>query len=89
MFITASVLATRLLKSRKNAFMENMLRMLMLVAAAIPSIVIIFVLFSSGLANTTMMNYMSVLTLVVNVVLSIVILYGCKNMLNGREIKSE
>ena len=89
LFITASVLATRLLKSRKNAFMENMLRMLMLVAAAIPSIVIIFVLFSSGLANTTMMYYMSVLTLVVNVVLSIVILYGCKNMLNGREIKSE
>ena len=89
LFITSSVLATRLLKSRKNAFMENMLRMLLLVVAAIPSIAIIIALFSSGLADTSMMNYMSTLTLAVNIVLSVVILYSCKNMLNGREIRSE
>ncbi|MEG0274320.1 MAG: putative ABC exporter domain-containing protein [Longicatena sp.] len=89
LFISASVLATRLLKSRNNAIMENMIRMLICGLAAVPSIILIVVMFNLGVFNTTLILMISLLSLLMNFVISALILYGCRNMMNGREVKSE
>lgn len=48
LFLSASVLSVRILKSRNNAIMENMLRMLIMVAAAAPGIGLTIFFLSRG-----------------------------------------
>lgn len=89
LFISASVSATRLLKSRNNAIMENMLRMLIVLLASVPSIIVIVVVINLEITTVDVMTLSSILSLVMNFVISGIILYACKGMMNGREIKSE
>ncbi|MEG0735864.1 MAG: hypothetical protein RR441_03290, partial [Longicatena sp.] len=72
-----------------NAIMENMIRMLICGLAAVPSIILIVVMFNLGVFNTTLILMISLLSLLMNFVISALILYGCRNMMNGREVKSE
>lgn len=89
LFISGSVLATRILKSRNNAILENMLRMIVIVMAALPSIIVIMIISNIGLLNIQSIILMSVLSLLMNFIVSGLIIYSCKGMMNGREIKSE
>lgn len=89
LFISASVLSTRLLKSRNNNIMENMLRMLVILVAALPSVGVMILVANLGMFSMSMITWMSVLSLVMNFIVSGVIIFGCRSMMNGREIKSE
>ena len=84
LFLSASVLSVRILKSRNNAIMENMLRMLIMVAAAAPGIGLTIFFLSKG---TFTLGLLQQLTLIF--VISVIIVLVCAPMMNGREIKSE
>ena len=87
-FISGSVLSVRLLKSRTSPMMENFMRMIVMLIGAIPSAVITTaILLNSG--TTVAMMAASYVALFVNFAISFLILYGCRNMMNGRELKSE
>lgn len=89
-FISASVLSMRVLKSRTNLVMENMLRMLVILVCSIPSIILTIYLMSNPQQITMELLYMiSYSSLILNFVVSIIILFFCRNMLNGRELNSD
>lgn len=89
-FIAASILAARILKSRTSAMMENMLKMLIILICSLPGIIIIVILmmhpewFSMGIM--TVVSYSS---LAMNFIVSAAILLGCRNMLSGRELNGD
>ena len=85
LFLSASVLSVRILKSRNNAIMENMLRMLIMVAAAAPGIGLTIFFLSRG----EFLQQLTMISLAMNFVISVIIVLVCAPMMNGREIKSE
>lgn len=88
-FISASVLTLRILKSRSLRLFENMMRMLIMIICALPSVVLTAYFVLSGHLNPTVLMIISYSSLVLNFVISAVILLTCQNMMNGRELKSE
>lgn len=89
-FISASVLSMKILKSRTNLVMENMLRMLIIFASSIPSVILIIYLMSNPERfSMEMLNVISYSSLVLNFIVSIIIIFFCRNMLNGRELNSD
>ena len=89
-FISATVLSLRILKSRSNAMVENMLRMLIVLLCSVPSVLVILpMVLTSGVLTLNMMNIVTIVNLAMNFVVSFAILYFCKGMMNGRELKSE
>lgn len=89
-FISASILAIRILKSRTNPMMENMLRMLIIFACTIPSIIIIvFITMNPEWFSMGLMTVISYSSLVMNFVVTALIIFGCRKMLNGRELNSD
>lgn len=89
LFISATVLSLRILKSRSNVMMENMMRMGIIIIAALPSIGLIFYFMSRGDLTLSLLTSMSLLSLAMNFIISIIIIVLCANMMNGRELKSE
>ncbi|WP_028044365.1 putative ABC exporter domain-containing protein [Candidatus Stoquefichus massiliensis] len=88
-FISASVLTLRILKSRSSRLFENMMRMLIMIVCALPSVILTTYFILAGSMNTTMFMIVSYSSLVLNFIVSGVILLSCQNMMNGRELKSE
>lgn len=89
-FVSGTVLSMRILKSRSNMMVENMLRMLVILLSCIPSIIVLVVLImSTGTLTVSTMNMITAINLIMNFVISLGILYFCKGMMNGRELKSE
>lgn len=88
-FLSGTVLSLRLLKSRNNKFMENLLRMFIIIAAAIPGSVLIGILAMSQALTMQWLAVISILSLCMNIVISLLIVYACRSMMNGRELKSE
>lgn len=90
LFISGTVLSLRILKSRNNAIMENAMRMLICALASLPSILlIIYIMNSQNFSALSMITTMSLISLGLNFLISIVIIWLCKGMMDGREIKSE
>lgn len=72
--------------------LENMMRMLIMLLSAVPSIAfaVIYVLSSSNFSfDDTAVSIMTYSSLSMNVVISFLIIFSCKNMMNGRELDSE
>ncbi|MCI8271449.1 MAG: hypothetical protein HFG16_03950 [Erysipelotrichaceae bacterium] len=91
-FLSSSVASVRIFKSRNNAMLENMMRMLIMLLSAVPSIAfaVIYVLSSSNFSfDDTAVSIMTYSSLSMNVVISFLIIFSCKNMMNGRELDSE
>lgn len=89
-FIAATVLSLRILKSRSNMMVENMLRMLIILLCALPSVLVILpIVLQTGTFTTMMMNIVTIVNLAANFIISFAILYFCKGMLKGRELKSD
>lgn len=86
-FISGSVLSLRILKSRSSAVFENFMRMIVMVVSAIPSAVVLIMIYRIGGSNAVLIG--SYITLVMNFIISLLILFGCRNMMNGRELKSD
>lgn len=91
-FICSSILSVRIFKSRTNAMMENMIRMIVMIVSALPSIgfIVMYIFstndFSFGATAVSIMTYSS---LTMNFVIAALIILACKNLLNGREINSD
>lgn len=85
-FISGTVLSTRILKSRTNMMAENLLRMLIILLSAVPSTVVgglIFIFFKD---LNLLMTALSVITVVMNFIISGLIIVLCQGMMNGREL---
>lgn len=89
-FVSASVLATKILRSRNSAMMENMLRMLVIIVCSLPGAVLMMVLMMNPQwFSVSMMNIVSYSSLAMNIIISVIIILSCKNMLKGRELNSD
>lgn len=86
-FISGSVLSIRILKSRSSPMFENFMKMIVMILGAIPSTVIMTVLLLSY--GESMLMVSTYLSLVINVAISLLILFICRNMMNGRELNSD
>lgn len=85
-FLAGTVLSVRLLKSRTNVMMENLLRMLIILVCAIPSSVLgVFCYFIFRDLNMIVM-VTSIFTLVLNFGVSILIMVACQGMMNGKQM---
>lgn len=91
-FLASSVLSVRIFKSRNNVMMENMVRMIIMILSALPSIAfVVFYIVSSDVLSfdNTAVLIMTYSSLLMNVLISCFIILSCKNMMNGREINCD
>lgn len=89
LFLSATVLSLRILKSRSNMILQGMMRMGIVVLAALPSLGLVIYYASQGILTLTALNSIPAITLAMNFIISIVILVLCADMMNGREVQSE
>ena len=88
--ISALVLSIRILRSRSNRIFVSAMQMLIGMVCVIPSIVLTLILmFSFQLSADSLLKVVSILSLVLNIGISLLILVACKNMLRGNEINSD
>lgn len=85
-FIAGTVLSVRILRTRSNIMLENLLRMLIVLAAALPSLVLGGIVFLVLRDVKVLMLVISVVTLLMNFAVSAVIIVACQGMMNGREL---
>lgn len=88
-FMSASVLTIRILKSRSTRIFENMMRMLMMLVSALPSVILTVILVITNTLTPTTLTIISIASLAMNFILSFIILWACQGMMNGRELKSD
>lgn len=84
-FISGNVLSLRILKSRSSAMFENFMRMIIMLIGSIPSAIIIVVIYL--IVGSRAIIWGSLCEFNKNFAVSFLILYGCQNMMNGRELK--
>ena len=85
-FLAGTILSMRLLKSRTNALMENLLRMLIILVCVIPSGVLGVLCYFIFRDLNMIVMAVSIITLVLNFAVSILIIIACQGMMNGREM---
>ena len=88
-FVAGTVLSVRILSSRANVMLESFLRMLIIVAAAVPSLVIgLVIVLLTGMYRSPalLMGVFTIVSLVMNILVSLVIIIACQGMMNGREV---
>lgn len=88
-FMSASVLSLRLLKSRSSKIFENLIAMLVMILAALPSVIVTVVIVMSFHAYQDVVMISGIISIVMNIVISGIIILLCQDMMNGRELKSE
>ena len=88
-FMSANVLTIRILKSRTTQIFENLMRMLIMIASALPSVILTVVFIMMNTLTPTTLTIISMSSLVTNFILAIIILWSCQGMMNGRELKSD
>lgn len=88
-FMSASVLTIRILKSRSTRVFENMMRMLIMLVSALPSVLLTVILVMTNSLTPTTLTIISIASLAMNFILSFIILWACQGMMNGRELKSD
>lgn len=88
-FVAGTVLSVRILRSRANVMLESFLRMLIILAAAVPSLAIglVIALFTGIYQDSAlMMGVFTAVSLVMNILVSLAIIIACQGMMNGREV---
>lgn len=85
-FLAGTVLSVRLLKSRTNVMMENLLRMLIILVCAIPSSVLGVLCYFIFRDLNMIVMVTSIVTLVLNFGVSILIMVACQGMMNGKQM---
>lgn len=89
LFMSASILSLRILKSRTNQMLEGMMQMLIMVLAAAPGILVLIAMISSGIMDDRLLIVNGVINLAINFVISALILFACRHMLDGRELNAD
>lgn len=88
-FLSGTVLSMRIMKSRSSRLIENLVQMLLILVTAIPSLIVTVLLIISGISIQFDSFVIAIVSFVMNILISFAILYGCRSMMNGREISSE
>lgn len=92
MFTAGSIWSIRLLKSGNNVFAEQMIKMLVILAACIPAVIasIAVVLLSGDAVSYDMlMSIVSVASVICNGVVGFLFIYFAKDMMNGANIMAD
>lgn len=84
-FIAGNLWSIRILKQNSNAVTEQFIKMGLMMAAMIPSIVVMVIV----LMATSNLMLASLVNTVINLVLGVLFIYLCKSMLNGVNIMAE
>ncbi len=88
--ISANILTLRLFKSTANRTFVLLMQMLIIVVCMIPSIALsVWLVFTLHIGDGQILQLFSIVSIVSNVVVAGVVIFLCRNMLNGRELKSE
>lgn len=85
-FLAGTVLSVRLLKSRTNVMMENLLRMLIILVCAIPSGALGVLCYFIFRDLNMIVMVVSIITLVLNFAVSGLIIITCQGMMNGKQM---
>ena len=87
--VKGTVLSVRILRSRANVMLKSFLRMLIILVAAVPSLILgMLIILLTGMYRepALMMAVFTVSSLVMNILVSLVIIIACQGMMNGREV---
>lgn len=85
-FISGTVWATKIMKTKASVALENLLRMLIILLAAIPATGVGFLAWFLLRDLYIFQIVVTVITIVMNFLVSVIILIACQGMMNGREI---
>lgn len=85
-FISGTVWATKIMKTKASVALENLLRMLIILLAAIPATGAGFLAWFLLKDLYIFQIVVTVITIVMNFLVSAIILIACQGMMNGREI---
>ena len=92
MFIAGSIWSIRLLKSGNNAFAEQMIKMLVMLAASIPAViasVAVLLIVDPNMPYDTLMSVVSVVSVACNGLVGLLFIYFAKGMLNGANVMAD
>ncbi|MBR3840060.1 MAG: putative ABC exporter domain-containing protein [Erysipelotrichales bacterium] len=92
MFIAGSIWSIRLLKSGNNAFAEQMIKMLVMLAACIPAVVAsvaVILLVDPNMSYDTLMSIVSVVSVICNGLVGLLFIIFAKGMLNGANVMAD
>lgn len=88
--ISANILTLRLFKSTANRTFVLLMQMLIVILCIIPSIALsVWLLFTLTLQEGQILQLFSIVSIFANIVVAGIIIFLCRNMLNGRELQSE
>lgn len=85
-FISGTVWATKIMKTKTSAALENILRMLIILVAAVPATGVGFLAWFLLKNLYIVQVVVTVATIIMNFLVSVTILVACQGMMNGREI---
>jgi len=88
--IAGSVWSIRLLKSRSNAVSESFIKMFIIILSLVPAVGVSLWLFAvMGEANPHLMNAITAVSLLTNIVVGTILILLAKSLLNGTNIMAE
>ncbi|WP_294579431.1 putative ABC exporter domain-containing protein [uncultured Thomasclavelia sp.] len=87
-FVSGSVLSLKIFKDRSSGLLEAIMQMVVMIAGAIPSSIILAIVLIQSNSETALV-LSSYVSLVINLLISFLILYSCRKMMNGWEIASK
>lgn len=85
-FISGTVWATKVMKTKASAAMENLLRMLIILLAAVPATAAGFFTWMLFRDMYVFQAVVTIVTILMNFMVSVIIIVACQGMMNGREI---
>lgn len=85
-FISGTVWATKIMKSKASAALENLLRMLIILLAAVPATAAGFLTWVLFKDMYVFQAVITIVTIFMNFLVSAIIIVACQGMMNGREI---
>ncbi len=87
-FISGTIWSLKIFRSRSRKFLETLMRIAIMFMSSLPSSIILFMVITRS-DSATLMMISSYISLIMNLLTSLLILYHCRNIMNGWELKSE
>jgi hypothetical protein len=88
-FYAGELLALRYFKSNNNEFFNSLIRILMMLLSAIPSVLLLAGLYFIGGKLKTLLYFGSLIVILVNLLIGTFVIYACSPMLNGNSYASD
>lgn len=88
-FVSSTVLSLRFLKSRSNQVFENIMRMFVMMTCSLPGVILTIVFMTGVIQVNQPFMITAYASLICNIVISILIIFSCQSMMNGRELNDD